>query len=87
MGWLISSNKILLEALQLKIHNYMLVNVENYNAERWANIIKHSTENNFAILIKESDPRLPFRAITNSEKLSLVDELPNGWIKETIISS
>ena len=83
MGYLISTNKAMLEALQLKIHNYMKANVVNYNADRWTNIIKHQTEDNFAILIKESDPRLPYRVITNIEKLQLIDKLPDGWIEKT----
>ena len=82
MGWLISSNKALLEALQLKIHNYMKANIDDYKAKRWATIIKHPIENNYAILIKESDIRLPYNSITNAEKLLLIDNLPKGWIIE-----
>lgn len=79
MGWLISTNKARLEALQLKVHNYMKNNIDGYNAVRWATVRKHPTENKYALLIKETDPRLPYNAITNSEKLSLVDELPVDW--------
>lgn len=86
MGYLISTNQSLLEALQLKIHNYMMANIENYNAVRWANIIKHQNQELYAILIKETDPRLPYNAITNSEKLQLVDELPDGWEKPHVNS-
>ena len=82
MGYLISTNQLVLEALQLKIHNYMIDNIPNYNAVRWATVKKHPTKNEFAVLIKESDPRLPYRVITNSEKLQLIDKLPDGWIEQ-----
>ena len=59
----------------------MKANIVGYsiNTTRWANIRKHPTENKYAVLIKETDPRLPYRAITNSVKLSLVDELSADW--------
>ena len=79
MGYLISTNKVLLEALQSKVHNYMVSNISGYKAERWATVLKHPTEELFAVLIKESDPRLPFNTITNSEKLQLIDKLPDDW--------
>jgi len=85
MGYLISTNKAMLEALQLKIHDYMIVNVENYNAERWANVIKHPTKNEYALLIKETDKRFPYKAITENEKLQLIDKLPDGWIVDSIL--
>ena len=83
MGYLISTNKALLEALQLKIHNYMKANVIGYNADRWATVRKHPTENKYAVLIKETDPRLPYNAISKSEKLSLVDELSADWTNDS----
>lgn len=79
LGYLISTNKQLLENLQLKIHQYMQANIPNYNAERWVNVRKHPTLNKYAILIKESDPRLPYRAITTIEKTSLIKELSSDW--------
>ena len=82
MGYLISTNKKLLQTLQNKIHNYMKANIEDYKADKWSTIIKHPTENNYAILIKENDVRLPYNAITNDEKLLLIENLPDGWIIE-----
>ena len=79
LGYLISTNKQLLENLQLKIHQYMQSNIPNYNAERWANVRKHPTLNKYVVLIKESDPRLPYKAITTTEKTSLIKELPSDW--------
>jgi len=84
MGWIISTNESLLETLQLKIHNYMKANVENYNAVRWSNVIKHPTENNYAMLIKETDKRFPYKAITKTEKLQLIDKLPNEFFENVI---
>lgn len=80
MGYLISTNKSMLEALQLKIHNYMKANIENYSADRWAIVEKHPTEELFSIWIKEEDNRLPYMAITNSEKSQMIDKLPDGWV-------
>jgi len=85
MGFIISSNKALLETIQLKIHNYMKANIPNYKADRWATVQKHQSQELFAVLIKESDKRLPYNAINESEKLLMVKELPNDFIKKIIL--
>lgn len=85
MGWIISINKTLLETIQLKIHNYMIKNISDYNAVRWAIIIKHQFKDEYAVLIKESDQRKPYNAINEAEKLLMVKELPNDFIKKPIV--
>ncbi len=87
LAFLISTNKKLLEALQLKIHNHMIANVLNYNAEKWSSVIKHHNLDLFALLINNSDKRFPYNAITQSEKLDLVDRLPDGFLKSTKLRS
>ena len=68
--------------MQLKIHNYMKNNISDYNADRWSEVRKHFTQNKWLISIDKNDNRLPLNALSNAEKLSLVDNLPTGFYKK-----
>lgn len=79
MPYIISSNKPLLDAINQKINNYMKANIKNYSAIIWGDVTKHPTKDEWALKLND-DERKPLDRLTNSEKLQLIDELPEGWV-------
>ena len=79
--YLISNDETYLKSVNERIHNYMKSNITNYNAECWSYIIKHLTEENFALNIG-IDERDPLQALSKSEIQQLIETLPDGWIEK-----
>lgn len=81
MPYIISLDKTILESINKKINDHMKANIRGYNATQWGKIIKHQSQNNWALEIN-IDSRNPLNRLSNNEKLQLVDNLPDGWIKQ-----
>ena len=78
MSYIILNSLALAKALDKEINDYMIANVQGYNAIRWCHIL---TDNNgkFAVSVKPTDPRIPSKALSQTTKLKLVDTLPNSF--------
>lgn len=80
------------ESLNQKINDYMIENVEGYDAEQWSRIY---TDNNghFAIYVKSKDERSPLNALDITTKNKIISELPEEFLnpektgKMTVVDS
>jgi len=81
---LIEKDKLKLEALNDKIHEWLLKNRKGYNAEKWADIIENnSLPGEFAIPIPNDDNALS--AIDDGLVKINKGKLEDKWFKKMII--
>jgi len=80
---LVKNNKAKLEAINNKIHKWLLKNREGYNAEKWGEVIENdSVPGEFAIhLPPESN-----LGLSNEDRIGMIEgKLPTDWFKPTEI--
>ncbi len=69
---IISTDKTVLEAINKKINDGMLRDVQGYSGSQWGLIVKHLTKNEWILFISE-DSRNPRQYLTASNKLKHVE--------------
>lgn len=72
MKFFISENKKDLDNIDKRINTFLKNNIQGYSADRYGVIIRKGTQ--YALMIDDTDPRLPLRAMTTLEKSKLSDE-------------
>ena len=83
LGYIISNDKSKLEAINKKINDYMIANIENYSADKWGDITKHPTKQLWYLKIND-DTRKPNNLLKTSEKLEMINDLSVDWIKKDL---
>lgn len=84
MKGIISSSKTELEIINKKINDYMILNVRNYNATQWGEIVKHRFKEEWILFINE-DERNPRMALTNDNKLKHVEFDINDYYDQSVV--
>ena len=79
MKGIVSNNKNELEAIDLKIHNYMKQNISNYNAKRLGRIVKNLNDNSFVLMFND-DSRCPLNQLTKNEKTRHIELKIDEWV-------
>ena len=76
---IISENLNNLKRIDKKINDYMYATVENYNAERWGDIIEHPTQQGMFLLVINDDSRKPLDSLNVFEKINRVQFNSTLW--------
>ena len=79
MRCIISTNLAELESINKKINDYMLSNIENYNAEKWGSINEHPTLKGTYVLVINEDSRNPLDRLTLTEKTRCIEQDADIW--------
>lgn len=76
------------EAMQEKIHNFLVRNRKDYNAERWCNLYKHETRDLWMVKVpsdaKKFKDKLNYSNILDRYD-AIVEKLPDNWENKTQI--
>jgi len=80
---LVKNNKAKLEAINDKIHKWLLKNREGYNAEKWGEVIENdSVPGEFTLSLPPEDSLV----ILNSERVGMKEgKLEDKWFKKVIM--
>jgi len=62
-----ANTKTPLITINKKINDWMKLNIKNYNATQWGEIIKHPAENKYLLIVND-DSRKPLLRLTTDEK-------------------
>lgn len=83
MKGIVSTNRIELEQINTRIHNWMKLNIPNYNAVRWSKIIKHPTEEKYFLPLND-DSRNPKTQLSASENSRLITIAEKEWFPHLV---
>lgn len=85
MKGITSTNLAELEAINKKINDWMIANVEGYVGTQWGMIKEHPTVKGTYILVINEDSRNPLDKLTLTEKTRCIEHDVNEWFpKQTI---
>lgn len=73
MRGITSNDKSELDAINKKINDWMIANIQNYNAEKWGDVIEHPTLKGTWILIINDDSRNATDRLSEVEKTRCIE--------------
>lgn len=77
-----STNLAELEAINKKINDYMIANIENYVGTQWGTITKHPKSKKYILKIGD-DSRNPLNQLSTNEKTTVKTINKKSWLDET----
>lgn len=78
MTYIIFDSLIAAQTLNKEINDYMISNVEGYNATRWCEILTDNN-GNYSVYIKSLDSRQPLLALDSVTKAKIIEKLPDSF--------